>query len=84
MAVTFANPSILGAGVQAGFFDRYVLADDLASFLCKLSECPCDDAAAAWLKSGAGILEIARAWEARREHLGCHHAVEEERMSRIL
>lgn len=69
MAVTFANPSILVAGMQAGFFDRHVLADDLASFLCQLSECPCDDAAVAWLSSGAGILEIARAWEARRSHL---------------
>lgn len=70
MAVTFSNLPILVAGIQAGFFDRHVLADDLASFLHQLSECHCnDDAATAWLNSGAGLLEIARSWEARRAQL---------------
>lgn len=70
MAVTFSNLPILVAGIQAGFFDRHVLADDLASFLHQLSECHCNDAAAAaWLSSGAAILDAARAWEARRAQL---------------
>lgn len=71
MAVTFSNLPILVAGIQAGFFDRHVLADDLASFLHQLSECHCNDdaAAVAWLSSGAAILDAARAWEARRAQL---------------
>jgi hypothetical protein len=69
VASTFTNPLILVAGIQAGFFDWHVLNDDLAGFLCDLSECPCTDTATVWFKSGAGILEIAKAWEARRAYV---------------
>ena len=69
VASTFTNPLILVAGIQAGFFDWHVLKDDLANFLCDLSECPCSDTATVWFSSGAGILEIAKAWEARRAYV---------------
>ena len=70
VSITFTNPLFLVAGIRAGFFDRHILDDDLAGFLCDISECPCHDTEIAWFRSGAGILEIAKAWEARRTQLG--------------